>query len=207
MTPNWVAGGFSPPISPAPRVRVRKGRFLRMGKGHRRMTTSWLRDKPPTPFHPVGCGTAVAVRPARSLPKVRAFTCPTPSASRTSQMLLQGTFTPSVHAHAGRTPADRADFAALRRSSPHWAQEHLREIPCNKSSTSTESTVCGTLLMAQTSHPSINTAACFVMLSCGVVGLPFQPLAETTGVTRPTLGQVLMSTYILPLFAIIQRYI
>jgi hypothetical protein len=34
-----------------------------------------------------------------------------------TQVLLQGTFTPLVHAHAGRTPADQADF---RRSlAPH----------------------------------------------------------------------------------------
>jgi len=38
--PNRVAGGFSPPVPTAPRVRVRTGRFLRIGKGHRRMTTS-----------------------------------------------------------------------------------------------------------------------------------------------------------------------
>ena len=37
---NRVAGGFSPPASTAPRMRVRTGRFLRMGKGHRKMTTS-----------------------------------------------------------------------------------------------------------------------------------------------------------------------
>ncbi len=37
---NPVAGGFSPPAPTAPRMRVRTGRFLRIGKGHRRMTTS-----------------------------------------------------------------------------------------------------------------------------------------------------------------------
>ena len=37
---NRVAGGFSPPAPTAPRMRVRTGRFLRMGKGHRKMTTS-----------------------------------------------------------------------------------------------------------------------------------------------------------------------
>ena len=35
-----VARGFSPPAPTAPRMRVRTGRFLQMGKGHRRMTTS-----------------------------------------------------------------------------------------------------------------------------------------------------------------------
>lgn len=37
---NRVAGGFSPPAPTTPRVRVRTGLFLRMGKGHRKMTTS-----------------------------------------------------------------------------------------------------------------------------------------------------------------------
>ncbi len=38
---NRVAGGFSPPAPTAPRMRVRTGRFLRIGKGHRnKMTTS-----------------------------------------------------------------------------------------------------------------------------------------------------------------------
>ena len=40
-SPNRVAGGFSPPAPTAPRMRVRTGRFLRMGKGPRnKMTTS-----------------------------------------------------------------------------------------------------------------------------------------------------------------------
>ena len=36
---NRVAGGFSPPAPTTPRVRVRTGLFLRIGKGHRKMTT------------------------------------------------------------------------------------------------------------------------------------------------------------------------
>ena len=40
MLANRVAGGFSPPAPTAPRMRVRTGRFLWMGKGHRKMTTS-----------------------------------------------------------------------------------------------------------------------------------------------------------------------
>jgi hypothetical protein len=40
LTPNRVAGGFSSPAPTAPRMRVRTGRFLRMGKGHRKMTTA-----------------------------------------------------------------------------------------------------------------------------------------------------------------------
>jgi hypothetical protein len=34
----------------------------------------WLRNKPPRPFHPVGCNTAVEACPSLSLPKVQAFT-------------------------------------------------------------------------------------------------------------------------------------
>jgi hypothetical protein len=76
---NRVAGGFSPPAPTAPRMRVRTGRFLRMGKGHRRMTTS-----------NAGYGTgrqrrftrSGAVRPSRSarLARCRRFgpsPCPT----------------------------------------------------------------------------------------------------------------------------------
>jgi hypothetical protein len=74
--PNRVAGGLSPPAPTAPRMRVRTGRFLRMGKEHPldESLQRCLQHDPPRPFHPVGCVTAVEARPSRSLPKIRAFT-------------------------------------------------------------------------------------------------------------------------------------
>jgi hypothetical protein len=88
MAPNRVAGGFSPPAPTAPRMRVRTGRFLRMGKGHRRMTTS-----------NAGYGTgrqrrftrSGAVRPSRSarLARCRRFgpsPCPTHYGGRWATM-------------------------------------------------------------------------------------------------------------------------
>ena len=39
LTPNRIAGGFAPPASTTPRMRVRTGRFLRSEKDHHRMAT------------------------------------------------------------------------------------------------------------------------------------------------------------------------
>ncbi len=74
--PNRIAGGFSPPASTTPRMRVRTGRFLRSSEGSpiNGDLQRWLRDEPPRPFHPVGCITIVETRPSLSLPKGQAFT-------------------------------------------------------------------------------------------------------------------------------------
>ena len=74
-TPNRVAEGVEPPAPTTPRMRVRTGRFRRSGKATpERRLQSWLRHRPPEPFHLVRCSTAVEVCAALSLPTVPAFT-------------------------------------------------------------------------------------------------------------------------------------
>jgi hypothetical protein len=58
-----------------PRMRVRTGRFRRIGKATlERRLQSWLRHRPPEPLHLVRCNATAEVCAAHALPTVRAFT-------------------------------------------------------------------------------------------------------------------------------------
>ena len=75
-SPNRVAGGFSPPAPTAPRMRVRTGRVLRIGKDSpmTEMSSKAGYDTRARDVSPGRVQYARERRAARSLPKVRAFT-------------------------------------------------------------------------------------------------------------------------------------